>query len=235
MILENGLADCPVCGKRMKVDAIDSHLNKCLVESSPPISKLVSGSNSVQSGTSAMQKPSKKPDRLPQLNYSLFKDTTLRKKLQELGISAQGSRPLLERRHTEWVTLWNANCDASRPRKKVDLLHELDVWERTQGARVSSSHSGISSASQILHKDFDGASWAAKHDLSFQNLIASARKNLAGTSQPIQMSNTGESNEHFPEALATPIMPLPMAITSSTLKDDPTPDLSNQTIKNENN
>lgn len=181
-----------------------------------------------------MQKPSKKPDRLPQLNYSLFKDTALRKKLQELGISAQGSRPLLERRHTEWVTLWNANCDASRPRKKIDLLHELDVWERTQGARVPSSNSGINPANQILHKDFDGAGWAAKHDLSFQNLIASARKNLAGaTSQPAQTSDTNEDNEQSSEALATPVMSQPKGITADPVTNDQSPNLLDQTARSE--
>jgi E3 ubiquitin-protein ligase RAD18 len=169
-----------------------------------------------------MQKPSKKPDRLPQLNYSLFKDTALRKKLQELGISAQGSRPLLERRHTEWVTLWNANCDASRPRKKIDLLHELDTWERTQGARVPSSNSGINTANQILHKDFDGAGWAAKHDLSFQNLIASARKNLAGATR--QTAQTGDAvgrDEQVSEGvLASPGVPPPNGITPGTATND---------------
>jgi E3 ubiquitin-protein ligase RAD18 len=219
----------------MKVEAIDSHLNRCLTESSPSRSTPVSGQNNIQSGIPSMQKLSKKLDRLPQLNYSLFKDTALRKKLHELGISAQGSRLLLERRHTEWVTLWNANCDASKPRKKTDLLHELDVWERTQGARVPSSNTGINSASQILHKDFDGAGWAAKHDLSFQNLIASARKNLAGTtSQPAQSSDTGEGNEQSSEALAIPVMPLPKPITADTAMDDRSSKLVDQTARNEN-
>lgn len=219
----------------MKVEAIDSHLNRCLIESTPPRSTLVSGPNNFQSGISSIQRPWKKPDRLPQLNYSLFKDTALRKKLQEIGISAQGSRSLLERRHTEWVTLWNANCDASRPRKKIDLLHELDVWERTQGARVPSSNIGINPASQILHKDFDGPGWAAKHDLSFQNLIASARKNLAGTtSQSARSSDTGAGNEQCSEALATPFMPQPKGITADTVTDDRSSKLVDQTARNEN-
>jgi E3 ubiquitin-protein ligase RAD18 len=219
----------------MKVEAIDSHLNRCLIESSPSRSTPLSDQNHIHSEIPTMKKLPKKLDRLPQLNYSLFKDAALRKKLHELGISAQGSRLLLERRHTEWVTLWNANCDASRPRKKADLLHELDVWERTQGARVPSSNTGIiNPASQILHKDFDSAGWAAKHDLSFQNLIASARKNLAGTtSQPAQSSETGEGNEQSSEALAIPVTPLPKPITTDTVTDDRSSKLVDQTARNE--
>lgn len=219
----------------MKVEAIDSHLNRCLIESSPSGSTLVSGPSNLQPAINSMQKPSRNPDRLPQLSYSLFKDSALRKKLQDLGISAQGSRPLLERRHTEWVTLWNANCDASRPRKKIDLLHELDVWERTQGVRVPSSNSGINPANQILHKEFDGAGWAAKHDLSFQNLIASARKNLAGaTSQPTQTIGTDEGNEQYSKDLAMPIMRLHKGITTEPVTDDWPPNLLDQTPMNEN-
>ena len=196
----------------------------------------VSDPSRLQPGPTSPQKPSKKPDQLPQLNYSLFKDTALRKKLQELGISAQGSRPLLERRHTEWVTLWNANCDASRPRKKIDLLHELDVWERTQGARVPSSNSGINPASQILHKDFDGAGWAAKHDVSFQNLIASARKNLPGViRQPAQASDAvGDDEQSSEGVLASPDRPLPNGITEDTTTNDQFPNLVNRASANEN-
>ncbi len=217
----------------MRVETIDSHLNRCLTKSSPPRSTLVPDPKNFQLGTSSTSKPSKKPDRLPQLNYSLFKDTTLRKKLQELGISAQGSRTLLERRHTEWVTLWNANCDASRPRKKTDLLHELDVWERTQGARIPSSNSGINPASQILHRDFDGAGWAAKHDLSFQNLIATARKTLAGaTSQPALTSNTSVDDEQYSEeTLVTQAMPLNNGISADRVTNDQSFHLSDQTAK----
>jgi len=136
----------------------------------------------------------------------------------------------------EWVTLWNANCDASRPRKKIDLLHELDVWERTQGARVSSSNSGINPASQILHKDFDGAGWAAKHDISFQNLIASARKNLAGaTIQPARTDDAvGDGEQSFEEALASANVPLPKVVTTDTITNDQFPNLVNQASTNEN-
>jgi E3 ubiquitin-protein ligase RAD18 len=159
------------------------------------------------------------------LNYSLFKDTALRKKLQELGISAQGNRQLLERRHAEWVILWNANCDASRPRKKIELLHDLDIWERTQGSRAPSASSGVNTASQILHKDFDGAGWAAKHDLSFQNLIANARKNLSKAGPKRQPAETDPvaDGENFEGASAASLVTPLDGITRATITNDQDP------------
>ncbi len=115
-------------------------------------------------------------ERLPQLNYSLLKENALRKKLSEIGIPNGGPRALLVRRHTEWVNLVNANCDSTRPRSKRELLHELDVWDKTQGRQILNSSTGGSSTSSVMNKDFDGAAWAASHDEDFQSLIAKARR-----------------------------------------------------------
>lgn len=214
----------------MKVEAIDSHLNRCLNESShspPPNSRSLLNPGGPPRSHTPLQNPSKKPDRLPQLNYSLFKDTALRKKLQELGISAQGSRQLLERRHTEWITIWNANCDASHPRKKAELLHELDAWERTHGIRAPSSNGVTNPASQIIHKDFDGAGWAAKHDLSFQNLIANARKNLSKAGPQKQMAETcdtaADAEEKSEGVLAHRVITPLNSTTTATITNNQAP------------
>src|SRR5438045_3287776 len=177
----DGLAACPVCSTRMKLDLIDAHLNTCLHEfphipSKSPIS--IATDSSPHAGDTIGKGLLNKPERLPHLNYSLFKEAALRKKLQDLGIPNYGNRQILIRRHSEWVTLWNANCDASKPRKKVDLLRDLETWERTQGGRAAAANSGLNTGSQLLHKDFDNVGWATKHDQSFQELIANARKSL---------------------------------------------------------
>lgn len=115
-------------------------------------------------------------ERLPSLSYSMFKEQALRKKLADIGISNQGSRPLLERRHKEWVTIWNANCDAAQPRRRAELLHDLDVWERTQGGKAPLTSRAAQTAMAIKDKDFDGSAWASKHEDSFKDLVANARK-----------------------------------------------------------
>jgi E3 ubiquitin-protein ligase RAD18 len=115
-------------------------------------------------------------ERLPALNYSMLKDNALRKRMAELGISSQGSRSLLERRHKEYITIWNANCDAARPKSRYELLRQLDAWERSQGGRAPIVGRAVQNAAVIKDKDFDGSAWATQHNDSFKDLIASARK-----------------------------------------------------------
>lgn len=115
-------------------------------------------------------------ERLPALSYSILKEQALRKKMTELGISSQGPRALLEKRHKEWITLWNANCDAAQPKRRSELLQDLDIWERTQGGRAPTTGKTIQTAAAIKDKDFDGTAWAAKHGSSFKDLIASAKQ-----------------------------------------------------------
>ena len=117
------------------------------------------------------------PERLPQLNYSLFKENALRKKLVDLGIPSGGPKAVLIRRHTEWVNLVNANCDSSRPRKKRELLRDLTEWDKSQGRVVHnrSGHTGHANNS-MMKKDFDGVAWGTAHNKDFQRLIQEARQ-----------------------------------------------------------
>ena len=70
----------------------------------------------------------------------------------------------------------NANCDSPRPRSKRELLHELDIWDKTQGRQILDHSSGTSNTASIMNKGFDGAAWAANHNDDFQALIARARR-----------------------------------------------------------
>ncbi|RAL14848.1 E3 ubiquitin-protein ligase RAD18 [Aspergillus homomorphus CBS 101889] len=172
----DGLVACPICQRKMKNEAVFSHLDKCTGEPSPPKFSPKSSYGSLQ-----MQIPARYPyrtksktlERLPTMNYSLYKESMLRKKLKDLGIPNTGPRPLLQKRHTEWVNLWNANCDSKSPKPHGVLLRELDVWERTQGNQSSSATEAPGS---IMRKDFDKAAWSTSHEDDFKRLIADARK-----------------------------------------------------------
>ena len=115
------------------------------------------------------------PSRLPGLNYALLKDNALRKKLQELGIPTWGDKQLLQRRHIEWLHLYNSNCDAdeSRRKSKRELLKELDTWERIQGGHAKNTKS------RVMEKDYDGKGHMVTHKSQFDDLIANARKKRA--------------------------------------------------------
>jgi E3 ubiquitin-protein ligase RAD18 len=160
----------------MKEEQVSGHLDYACSGSMPTKKSEPPSISSIRPGPLRQQRThSLKP--LPHISYGLLKDGPLKKKMAELGISTTGSRPLLERRHAEWVTLWNANCDSYRPLSKAELLRQLESWERTQGGRAPSSSNAM--GNNIRSKDFDGASWAAKHDSSFKDLIAQARRKAA--------------------------------------------------------
>ncbi|KAJ6780472.1 hypothetical protein PWT90_01838 [Aphanocladium album] len=180
-LADDGLVPCPMCQRRMKEWQVFAHIESCpgpdTADASPR--KTTNGAQTQQSlptGGQMQRQQQKTLERLPSLSYSIFKEQALRKKLAEIGISNQGPRPLLERRHKEWLTIWNANCDAAQPRRRAELLHDLDVWERTQGGKAPTLSRAAQTAMAIKDKEFDGAAWATKHEDSFKDLIANARK-----------------------------------------------------------
>jgi E3 ubiquitin-protein ligase RAD18 len=168
---DDGLIACPGCGRRMKAEAVFTHLDTCTsstgvdVSSTPP---------SVKTTSIAYTQPSamKQKERLPTLAYSMLTDHALRKKLKELGISNQGSKLLMQKRHTEWVNLWNANCDSRNPRSKRDLLNELEIWDRTQGRQVANNVG----PNGVMAKDFDGDAYVKNNKNDFDDLIRKARE-----------------------------------------------------------
>ncbi|KAL2864483.1 E3 ubiquitin-protein ligase RAD18 [Aspergillus lucknowensis] len=174
-IPDDGLVACPVCQRRMKHEAVFRHLDTCTGEGGGRAEPKPAAFGSLSSATRRPLQDvgEKPPERLPVINYSILKDTVLRKKLKDLGIPNWGPRALLQRRHTEWMNLWNANCDSKAPKPKSVLLRELDIWERTQGGNSSTP---TDATSIVMRKDFDSAGWSASYDTDFKQLIANARK-----------------------------------------------------------
>jgi hypothetical protein len=75
---------------------------------------------------------------------------------------------MLQKRHTHWVNIWNANCDSDTPRSKRELLTELNSWERSQNSNKSPN--------PVSKKDFDVDHWSKGHNDQFKSLIAQARR-----------------------------------------------------------
>lgn len=161
----------------MKPEKVDRHLDTdCPGEPRPQPSEPKPKNLGFPNTRPAANTATKPQERLSPLNYSMLKETALKKRLQEIGISSWGSRQLLEKRHREWVMIWNANCDSARPKPKSELLRDLDTWERTQGGSAPSNSHSANLGAQIKDKEFDGLGWASKHSDSFKDLIANARK-----------------------------------------------------------
>lgn len=174
------MVECPCCTRRVKEANINAHLDRCIqgLASSPEPTTLPS-TNGMSNALSMAQR-TKSPlttaqkDRLPSINYALYTETSLRKKLKELGVPPHGNKELMRKRHIEWVNLWNANCDSSRPRTKRELLKDLDTWERTLGRQIERGKEGTSNG--VMVKDFDRDGWMKSQKGDFDDLIKQARE-----------------------------------------------------------
>ncbi|KAK8052594.1 DNA repair protein rad18 [Apiospora rasikravindrae] len=213
---DDGLVACPICLERMKEAQVDRHLDSsCPGSPQEQPTKPKSTSATQRNGFQALASPAPppKPERLPTLSYSMLKDAALRKKLADLGVPTNGTRQILEKRHQEWITIWNANCDSLHPKRKSELLQELDVWERTLGTRAPTSSRSIHQGAQIKDKGFDHAAWSAKHDSSFQDLVASARRSRA---QALQKANEGQPAGETPPQQGSGASTTPVAAARSS-------------------
>lgn len=192
----DGLVPCPMCKSRMKEWQVFAHIETCTGEKTKaptPNSKAPSNSISPFLGGQGRNKDAVKLERLPALNYSIIGAHALRKKMSEMGISTNGSILACQKRHKEYVTIWNANCDAANPKKRHELIADLDLWERT-GSR------SVPNAAVIKDKDFDGDAWARKNNTSFKDLIASAKRSSAEAKKKLkEEDNPTESSKEAKE------------------------------------
>lgn len=185
----DGLVACPCCHRRMKETLINTHLDKCIGgESTTPLDSGSSPAPPSRAQTATpvtiaytQQKPLKQNDRLPFINYNLLAENGLRKKLRDLGIPTQGSKELMRKRHTEWVNLWNANCDSSKPVTKRQLLSDLRVWEDTLGRQMEKPPN-----TGFMAKDFDRDSHVRSQKNNFDELIKKARERVTATREKAQ-------------------------------------------------
>lgn len=171
---EDGLVPCPVCKRRMKEEAVFPHLDQCDGTDQPLPDQKEQTAKRKQSYSVAytVPSPSKARQRLGALNYSLLSEAALRKKLAEIGIPPHGSKPLMQRRHMEWMSLWNASADSSNPMTKRELLRELDIWERTQGRQIANAQG----PSGVMAKEFDAEGWTRTNKDDFADLIKRAKE-----------------------------------------------------------
>ncbi|KAK8161011.1 hypothetical protein BKA80DRAFT_190084, partial [Phyllosticta citrichinensis] len=177
----DGLVACPMCKQRMKEETVFPHLDHCTGPAEARSTRTSDRTSTdsphfaQQLGARASTTNNAPPTRLPQLGYTLLNDMKLRKKLKELGIPNHGPRALLIRRHKEWINLWNANCDSTRPLTKRQLLSDLDSWERSQGSGRSQSSWTGRGAGDVMDKEFKRDGWAESNKNQYDDLIAQAR------------------------------------------------------------
>lgn len=148
---------CPVCQVMIPGTAINRHLDlNCNDSSGNWLSKKKS-------------KPLKKLQRVNQASESIV---SVRKRLQDEGLSTSGSKTALFRRYDEWVMLWNANVDNKTPKAKSDLKDDLRRWENTVIANENAQ------PAKMTIKNIDDRQWVEKHKEDYDYLIEQARRSI---------------------------------------------------------
>uniref|UniRef100_A0A8D2IK30 RING-type E3 ubiquitin transferase n=1 Tax=Urocitellus parryii TaxID=9999 RepID=A0A8D2IK30_UROPR len=127
--------DCPVCGVSILENHINKHLDSCL-----------SREEKKESLRSFVNK--RKP--LPKTVYNLLSDRDLKKKLKQHGLSTQGNRQQLIKRHQEFVHMYNAQCDALHPKSAAEIVQELENMEKT---RMRLEASKLNESVMVFTKD----------------------------------------------------------------------------------
>ncbi|KAM4021413.1 LOW QUALITY PROTEIN: E3 ubiquitin-protein ligase RAD18 [Anomaloglossus baeobatrachus] len=150
--------ECPVCGVGILEQYINSHLDGCLTRDEKK-----------ESLRSSVQK--RKP--MAKVVYNLLSDRDLRKRLKDIGLSTQGTKQQMIRRHQEFLHMYNAQCDSLHPKSAAEIVSEIEKNEKicsALGAKRQSvmTFSKDQSEEQIdqIHQDY-----RKKHESEFQQLI----------------------------------------------------------------
>ncbi|XP_036123156.1 E3 ubiquitin-protein ligase RAD18 isoform X1 [Molossus molossus] len=166
--------ECPVCGVSILEDHINKHLDNCL-----------SREEKKESLRSSVHK--RKP--LPKTVYNLLSDRDLKKKLKQHGLSVQGSKQQLIKRHQEFVHMYNAQCDALHPKSAAEIVQEIENMEKT---RMRLEASKLSERIMVFTKDQTEkeideihSKYRQKHQNEFQLLVDQAKK---GYKKTVEMS-----------------------------------------------
>ncbi|XP_019360232.1 PREDICTED: E3 ubiquitin-protein ligase RAD18 isoform X1 [Gavialis gangeticus] len=152
--------DCPVCGVAIPEQFINKHLDSCLTRDEKKDSLRSSGHK-------------RKP--LSKVVYNLLSDRDLKKKLKEHGLSIQGTRRQLVKRHQEFVHVYNAQCDSLNPKSVAEIIKELENNEkiRAQLEFSKTSENSMTFTKDQTEKEIDEihSCYRNKHKNEFQLLV----------------------------------------------------------------
>nr|XP_060622274.1 E3 ubiquitin-protein ligase RAD18 isoform X4 [Anolis sagrei ordinatus] len=156
-------AQCPTC---------------CMAATGPDLKNNRILDELVQTFTSASGGHTKKF--LPKVVYNLLSDRDLKKKLKEYGLSTQGTKQQLIKRHQEFVHMYNSQCDSLNPKSVAEIVKELENTEKTRVQLESSTPRGESmtfTKNQTENEiDEIHSNYRKKHKAEFQLLIDQMNK-----------------------------------------------------------
>ncbi|XP_078270546.1 E3 ubiquitin-protein ligase RAD18 isoform X5 [Rhinoraja longicauda] len=175
--------DCPVCAVAIPEKNINRHLDSCLTR---------------EDKKESLRSSVNKRKLLPKLVYNLLSDRDLKKKLKECGLSTQGNKAQLVKRHQEFIQMYNSQCDSLNPRSAKDIIKEIEKNEKT---RVQLEAKFVENAMKFtkdqseeqidaVHKEY-----CANHKQEFQQLIAEVKSRWKSKGKKLKREHNTETEQ----------------------------------------
>ncbi|XP_026069196.1 E3 ubiquitin-protein ligase RAD18-like isoform X1 [Carassius auratus] len=156
--------ECPVCGVGVSEQHINKHLDMCLNRDDKK--------EGLRSGG--------RRKAMPKLLYTLISVPKLKKMLKECHLSAQGSREQLVRRHQEFTQIYNAQCDALKPKSAGEIAKEVEDNERLKNQLANKRKPLIVTTKNQNAEEIEElhSKYRKQHSSEFSRLIAQVRGRL---------------------------------------------------------
>ncbi|NXG62603.1 RAD18 ligase, partial [Hemiprocne comata] len=152
--------ECPVCEVAIPEHYINKHLDSCLTR---------------EEKKDSLRNSAHKRKPMSKVVYNLLSDRDLKKKLKEHGLSTQGTRQQLIKRHQEFVHMYNAQCDSLNPKSVTEVVKELEKNEkiRVQLECNKSSEKSLTFTKDQTEEEIDEihTDYRNKHRNEFQFLV----------------------------------------------------------------
>ncbi|KZT52460.1 hypothetical protein CALCODRAFT_487103 [Calocera cornea HHB12733] len=195
------LVHCPICTRKVPANRINAHIDEACPEEQLPGDKgkgkaqwamLLGGPGGKKSAKGGRKGSGKERDRsssppprpLAKVSYHTLSNKQVKGLLLDQGLPEAGDRKQWEQRHAQWITMYNANLDSSKP-KAVELLRrDLDRWERL---RVRDEKEKEARVSRVDSKGYEKS-----QDDHFAKLIAQARASAKGNPNVIKQGATSD-------------------------------------------
>ncbi|XP_076338464.1 E3 ubiquitin-protein ligase RAD18-like isoform X2 [Tachypleus tridentatus] len=180
---------CPVCSVPVPIENINIHLDKCLSrEREENLEKTTN---------------EKKRQPLPKLVYHLLSDKILKKKMKAVGLSTQGNRQCLIKRHKAFVILYNAECDAVQPQSVSEIIQQVEKEEKeikSVATKTSIFQYDKKSSPSVIENE--QTKYVKQHERQFQQLTEDIqrrqekKKHLSCLKNEISTGNFQEDDNH---------------------------------------
>ncbi|KAM9324384.1 LOW QUALITY PROTEIN: E3 ubiquitin-protein ligase RAD18 [Gastrophryne carolinensis] len=150
--------ECPVCGVGILEQYINKHLDSCLTRDEKKESLRSSGQK-------------RKP--ITKVVYNLMSEKDLRKKLKEVGLSTQGSKQQMIRRHQEFVHMYNSQSDSLNPKSAAEIIQEIEKNEKIRSSLEAKQESAMTFKKEQSEEEIDSIhqQYRKKHKSEFQQLV----------------------------------------------------------------